>query len=57
MRYSVFSCETHIFPDSPIILATIDLAIKSDLIKYIVNAYTYEKFGGIVSQNELLTYL
>jgi len=42
-RYSVFQCGTHIFPDSPIVLATINLEIKSDLIKCIGNAYACEK--------------
>ena len=47
-RYSVFQCGIHIFPDSPIVLATIDLVIKSDLIECIGNVYTYESFGEVV---------
>jgi len=47
-RYSVFQYGTHIFPDSPIVLATIDLAIKSYLIECIGNAYAHESFGGVV---------
>ena len=47
-RYGVFRCGTCIFPDSPIILATIDLVIKSDLIECIGNAYAHKSFGGVV---------
>ena len=37
-----------IFPNSPIILTTIDPTIKSNLLKYIRNAYIYESFREIV---------
>ena len=47
-RYSVFQCGTHIFPNSPIVLATTDLVIKSDLMECIGNAYAHESFGGVV---------
>jgi len=47
-RYSVLRRGIHIFPDSPIVLATIDLAIKSDLIECIGNAYAHKSFGGVV---------
>ena len=47
-RYSVLRRGICIFPDSPIVLATIDLAIKSDLIECIRNAYARESFGGVV---------
>ena len=47
-RYSVFWYGTRIFPNFPIVLATIDLAIKSYLIKCIGNAYACENFGGVV---------
>jgi len=47
-RYSVLRRGIRIFPDSPIVLATIDLAIKSDLIECIGNAYARESFGGVV---------
>ena len=47
-RYSVFWHRTCIFSDSPIVLATIDLAIKLDLIECIGNAYAHESFGGVV---------
>ena len=38
----------HIFSNSPIVLATIDLEIKSDLIECIGNAYTHKIFGEFV---------
>jgi len=47
-RYSVFQYGTRIFSDSPIILATIDLAIKSYLIECIGNTYASESFGEVV---------
>ena len=47
-RYSIFRHGTCIFPDSPIVLAIIDLAIKSDLIECIGNAYVHESFGRVV---------
>ena len=47
-RYSVLRYGIHIFPDSPIVLATIDLAIKSDLIECIGNTYAHKSFGGVV---------
>ena len=47
-RYGVFRCGTCIFPDSPIVLTTIDLVIKLDLIECIGNAYVCESFRGVV---------
>jgi len=47
-RYSVFQHEMYMFSDSLIILATIDLAIKLDLIEYIGNAYVCKSFGKVV---------
>jgi len=37
-----------IFSNSPIIFATIDLAMKSDLLEYIGNAYAYESFREVL---------
>ena len=37
-----------IFSDSPIILTTINLVIKSDLLECIENAYICKSFRGIV---------
>jgi len=37
-----------IFSNSPIIFATIDLAIKSDLLEYIRNTYIYESFREVL---------
>ena len=48
IRYSVLRHGIRIFPDSPIVFATIDLAIKSDLIECIGNAYARKSFGGVV---------
>ena len=48
IRYSVLRHGIRIFPDSPIVFATIDLAIKSDLIECIRNVYARESFGGVV---------
>jgi len=42
----------YIFPDSLIILTTIDLAIKSNLFEYIRNVYMCESFRRVVI-NEL----
>jgi len=47
-RYSIFQCGTLIFPNSPIVLATIDLAIKSDLIECIGNTYAHKSFEKVV---------
>ena len=38
----------YVFSDSPIVLATIDLTIKSDLIECIGNYYAYKSFGKVV---------
>ena len=38
----------YIFSNSPIIFATIDLAMKSDLLKYIRNDYTYKSFREVL---------
>ena len=47
-RYSILQRGIRIFPDSPIVLATIDLVIKSDLIECIGNAYTRESFREVI---------
>jgi len=48
IRYSVFQHGMYMFPDSLIILATIDLVIKSDLIECIGNTYVCKSFGEVV---------
>ena len=48
IRYSIFQHGMYMFPDSLIILATIDLAIKSDLIECIGNTYVCKSFGEVV---------
>jgi len=47
-RYNVFQHGMYIFSDFLIIFATIDLAIKLDLIKCIENAYVCKSFGRVV---------
>ena len=48
IRYNIFWHGMHVFPDSPIVLANIDLTIKSDLIECIGNAYAHKSFGRVV---------
>ena len=48
IRYSVFWHRMCIFPDSLVVLTTIDLVIKSDLIECIGNTYACESFGEVV---------
>ena len=47
-KYSIFQHGMYMFSDSLIILATIDLAIKLDLIECIGNAYVCKSFGEVV---------